>query len=224
MGAPPEESLRRAIERRLRDVCGLSIAQLKASERGRSEEFVRALHAQAAGAVGLHLAATEPTYSNDWLDWDGDCLEALSLLSLGKPFVTRKADAPPVEPFLASLLDFKREPRRRFQLLMERYCCPPNIALDSELDVREHLLERLMVQDRAQVESGKAFDAEDVLLKLCLLSVYAARAEDLRYLDALNYYYELQPFREEDESPGTLPFIFLGLYARALSTWLNRKS
>ena len=83
-----------------------------------------------------------------------------------------------------------------------------------------------MVQDRARVESGAIEIAvdEDVLLKLNLLAVYAAQTDDLRYLDALNYYYELFAERGEDENQRSVLFAsYLGLYARALDTWLNRQ-
>lgn len=137
---------------------------------------------------------------------------------------TRPGPRPPVEPFVASLHAARRKPEERFRLLIERYSCPLNIALGEESEIREHLLERLMVQDRAKFES-KAPDIslDDVLLKLNLLAIHAARSDDLRYLDALNYYYELQ---EDWKSFGPEPWLlasFLGLYAGALYAWLNQR-
>jgi hypothetical protein len=79
----------------------------------------------------------------------------------------------------------------RFKALCARYRCPLNIGLSTESDVAEELLRQLMVQDRAKLEAGAEFDVDMVLLKLNLVGVRAMITRDLRYLDALNYFYEL---------------------------------
>jgi hypothetical protein len=216
--------LRLALEKRLRDVCR-SIRQLRPNGFGEHAPFVSELQAQASSTSFTHTRLPQSAASG-WSACDEDYLEALRALALGKGLSTRSSDAPPIEPFLASLYEARRDRAERLRLLIERYSCPLNIVADSEAEVREHLLERLMVQDRAQVESGaiELTGERDALLKLNLLAVYAAHAWDLRYLDALNYYYELLTERGEHENHWSVLFIsYLGLYARALNTWLNQQ-
>ena len=103
-----------------------------------------------------------------------------------------------------------------------RYRHPLNIAAPSEDEVREHLLERLMVSDRARIEQNASVDADDLLLKLNLIAINASLSRDLRYLDALNYYYELLPAAWYPESPQNwLRGSFLTFYARALAFHFN---
>jgi len=57
------------------------------------------------------------------------------------------------------------------------------------------------------------------LLKLNLISVHASTAIDLRFLDALNYYYELLPVTVFPESQHAWLLIsWFALYARALNS------
>lgn len=127
---------------------------------------------------------------------------------------------PPGDSFFQDLDMKRRNPASRFQLLTERYACPLNFTLPAETEIREHVLTRLMVQDRTSVELGsvRSVDTDDLLLKLNLLAVHAQRASDLRFLDALNYYYELLP---ADWIPharhGWLLASYLALYAQALA-------
>jgi hypothetical protein len=217
------ELIRLALEGRLRDV-RQSIRQLRPADFGEQAPFVSELQAQAS-LTGF-TSQSHQSVESGWSACDEDYLEAFRSLALGQELSTRSIDAPPVEPFLASLYEARRDRTTRLRLLAERYVCPLNITADSEDEAREHLLERLMVQDRARVESGAIEIAvdEDVLLKLNLLAVYAAQTDDLRYLDALNYYYELFAERGEDENQRSVLFAsYLGLYARALDTWLNRQ-
>ena len=110
---------------------------------------------------------------------------------------------------------------RRVELLTARYRHPLNIAASSEHRVRERLLERLMVADRARIEQNslQLLNADELLLRLNLIAIYASFTTDLRYLDALNYYYELLPANWHPESP--LRASFLNFYARALATHIN---
>jgi hypothetical protein len=48
-----------------------------------------------------------------------------------------------------------------------------------------------MVADRAKLETEQEFEADDVLLKLNLIAINTIFKRDLRFLDALNYFYEL---------------------------------
>ena len=107
-----------------------------------------------------------------------------------------------------------------FSLLTERYAWPLNFSFPPEDDIREYLLMRLMTADRARIESSSA-DAvnTDLLLKLNLISVHAATATDLRFLDALNYYYELLATTKFPESQHAWLLIsWFALYARALNS------
>jgi hypothetical protein len=107
---------------------------------------------------------------------------------------------------------------QRVELLTARYRHPLNIAASSEHRVRERLLERLMVADRARIEQNslQLLNADELLLRLNLVAIYASFTTDLRYLDALNYYYELLPADWHQESR-----LFLNFYARALATHIS---
>jgi hypothetical protein len=85
----------------------------------------------------------------------------------------------------------KLSSNERFKALCARYRCPLNIGLASEFDIAEELLRQLMVQDRAKLEAAAEFDVDMVLLKLNLVGIRAMITRDLRFLDALNYFYEL---------------------------------
>lgn len=127
--------------------------------------------------------------------------------------------SPPVESeFFDALQASVRNPQRRFELLTTRYRHPLNVAAPLEHRIREHLLERLMVADRARIEqhSLHLLNPDDLLLRLNLIAIYASFTTDLRYLDALNYYYELLP-------PDWYPHdsFFLNFYLRALATHIN---
>jgi len=118
-----------------------------------------------------------------------------------------------------SLLNFnKLSSKERIAVLCDRYRCPLNIGAASESGVAEELLRQLMVPDRAKLETGDEFDADFVLLKLNLVGIRAMITRDLRFLDALNYFYELPhrsltPMRT---SPRFLAF-WLCIYAQLLS-------
>jgi len=130
--------------------------------------------------------------------------------------------APPEEPeFFEALRASSRNPQRRFELLTTRYLHPLNIAAPSEQRIREHLLERMMVADRARLEqhSLHLLNADDLLLRLNLIAIYASFTTDLRYLDALNYYYELLP--PDWSTHHSLRLSFLNFYLRALATHIN---
>jgi hypothetical protein len=77
-----------------------------------------------------------------------------------------------------------------------------------------------MVADRSRIEqhSLHLLNSDDLLLRLNLIAIYASFTTDLRYLDALNYYYELLPADWYPESPHNwLRQSFLNFYVRALA-------
>lgn len=156
-----------------------------------------------------------------WFESTSDSLSAIRALAADEP-VACIATAPPDEPgFFAALQASVREPQRRFELLTTRYRHPLNVAAPSEERIREHLLERLMVADRSRLEqqSLQLLNAGDLFLRLNLIAIYASFTTDLRYLDALNYYYELLPADWYPESPHNwLRASFLNFYARALAS------
>jgi len=70
-----------------------------------------------------------------------------------------------------------------------------------------------------------ALNADDLLLKLNLIAIYASLTRDLRYLDALNYYYELLPLTWYPESiHNWLRVSFVSFYIRALAVHFTQFS
>jgi hypothetical protein len=87
-------------------------------------------------------------------------------------------------------------------------------------DSIENVLSRLMVQDRARLERQQVPTVDDDLFsKLHVIAIAASRTRDLRFIDALNYYYELlSNFTPSDSEDSTLLFVsFLQSYAEALN-------
>ena len=158
----------------------------------------------------------------EWVSADTDCLTSLRVLSLHGPKTMPRAPHPPPGEFLNQLKVKTAARKPVFSLLAERYAWPLNFSFRAEDDNREYLLMRLMTADRARIEnnSAGAVNTEDLLLKLNLISVHASTATDLRFLDALNYYYELLATTEFPESQyAWLLISWFALYARALNSW-----
>ena len=182
-------------------------------------EFVSRLREQLVTAIdGQQFRKwAAPT---SWFASSGDSLTAIRALAVDEPVECIEA-APPNEPdFFDELHASTRQPQRRFELLTTRYLHPLNFAAASEHRVREHLLERLMVADRSRIEqhSLHLLNADDLLLRLNLIAIYASLSNDLRYLDALNYYYELLPSAWYPQSlHNWLRVSFLSFYGRALA-------
>ena len=189
-------------------------------------DFVSRLREQLLTAVeGQQF--TKWTAPKTWFASRSDSLTTIRALAADELVECIEA-VPPDEPvFFDDLQASIREPQRRFELLTARYLHPLNVAVPSEQGIREHLLERLMVVDRSRLEqhSLHLLNADDFLLRLNLIAIYAAFTTDLRYLDALNYYYELLPSAWYPESPHNwLRVSFLSFYVRALAvhfTYLN---
>jgi hypothetical protein len=214
------ELLSNALTGRFRELC-VVVNQLVPSEFGQMSRFVSEVQkrlATAAGGVANHLEQ-----SAVWVESDSDCLTSLRQLALGEPVRVRSGQQPQTESFLRELRSTLNKAEQHFQLLTHRYSCPLNFALPAESEPREHVLERLMVQDRGRIERNSiAFaGSEDVLLRLNLIAVHACMTSDLRFLDALNYYYELIPshWRPHAQHDWLLVSYF-ALYARALTACL----
>jgi hypothetical protein len=108
---------------------------------------------------------------------------------------------------------------------MERYAYPLNFTLPAEDLVREYILTRVMSRHRSLIEKGsfEAADGDELMVMLNLIAVHAARSTDLRFLDALNYYYELLPtsWFVRVQLQGVLFASYFALYARALAAWIR---
>lgn len=150
---------------------------------------------------------------------------ALFACALGYPPHLHPVEHPPVEPFLELLTETRSDAERRVQLLTERYNNPLNFTLPQEKEVREFVLMRVMAHERARVEkvSVETVKVDDLLVMLNYVAVYAACGTDLRFLDALNYYYELLPMRwhRGAEQQAVLLASYLALYAGALAAWIR---
>lgn len=149
---------------------------------------------------------------------------ALFSIALDEPVQLASADHPPVKPFMEQLNSAFR-PKQRVELLMERYSYPLNFTLPVEDPVREYVLTRVMSRHRSLIEKGsfEAADGDELMVMLNLVAVHATRSPDLRFLDALNYYYELLPtsWFVRVQLQGVLFASYFALYARALAAWIR---
>ncbi len=174
-------------------------------------------------SLGVEAVNVQLEIPESWKASSSGCLDSLRLLMLGKEIEVSDEEPAPAEVVLETLKSVARDSSRRFELLTQRYSYSLNFLNHSEDGIREHLLERLMVQDRAAIErsSVDAIDARELLLRLNLLSLYAAVSSDLRYLDALNYYFELLPSNWDlNVEQRELLNSFLVLYTKAMSDML----
>ena len=216
------ELISQAAGRRLAEVRE-RVAQLDPQRFGEMGAFVSSVKESLRDddADHLKLKLVSPAVSN-WVNAVTDFSTTLRLLSTGKEVITRRAVQPPLEPFLKKLKAnvVAREPT--FDLLATRYACPLNFSFPPEDEVREYVLLRLMSSDRAKIEAGSAaaVNADDLLLKLNFVALHAAATDDLRFLDALNYYYELLPATWHPNAKNEWHLVsYLALYARALISW-----
>jgi hypothetical protein len=216
-----QEIIRKALRQRYAEVCK-SASQPAPDVFGEMAGFVSDLRKQLVAALD-DQQFKQWTAPRKWFQSSSESLAAIRLLALHG-----EIECIEVEPFDSSFFNdlhaVRRDPGQRFQLLTMRYRHPLNITAPSEEAVTEHLLERLMVSDRARLEqdSSARLDADDLLLKLNLIAIVASISHDLRYLDALNYYYELLPAGWYPASPQNwLRVSFLMFYARALAFHFN---
>lgn len=220
------EFISKALNERFHELCGARLSRSAPETFDEAASFVSQVREQlsTASPADINNRASDMTALDDWAMSDTDCLSSLSALSLGEPLQLRPGARPPLGDFIKSLIEARTDPERRFQLLAERYSCPLNFTLDAEDDAREHILARLMTQDRARIEKNsiERVESADLLLSLNLVAVHAARTPDLRFLDALNYYYELLPdgWRPKATQHKRLLISYFALYARALAAWI----
>ena len=216
-----QEIITKALRQRYAEVCK-SASQPAPDVFGELTGFVSDLRKQlVAGLEGQQFKRW--TAPKTWFRSSYESLAAIRLLATDGEIECIEVE-PPVSTFFNDLQASTRDPYQRFQLLTMRYRHPLNIAAPSEEEVREHLLERLMVSDRARLEQNSlpGLDADDLLLKLNLIAIHASLTYDLRYLDALNYYYELLPATWYPDSPQNwLRVSFLTFYVRALAFHFN---
>jgi hypothetical protein len=152
-----------------------------------------------------------------WMNCNASFIDCLGAIALGRDIGHRSSNTGPVG---LSLVSFnKLASNQRSEILCDRYRCPLNIGLHAESDIAEELLRQLMVPDRAKLEAGAEFDVDMVMLKVNLVGVRAMITRDLRYLDALNYFYEL-PRRSLTRMRANPRFLasWLCIYAQLLST------
>jgi hypothetical protein len=150
-----------------------------------------------------------------WMNCGANFADSLCAIALAHSVERRQSGTSPEPLCLANFNKLSRD--ERIEVLYNRYRSPLSIGLASEADVAEELLRQLMVPDRAKLEAGTEFDAEMVLLKLNLVGVRAMVTRDLRYLDALNYFYELprRSLMRMRSNPRLLAF-WLCIYAQVL--------
>ena len=152
-----------------------------------------------------------------WIDCDASFWDSLRVIALAANTDYRSLNS---GTDILSPADLNRlSPSARLGVLIARYRCPLNIGLASESDLAEELLRQLMVPDRAKLEVGAEFDVDMVLLKLNLVGIRAMITRDLRFLDALNYFYELprRSLYRMRANPRLLAF-WLCIYAQLLCT------
>jgi hypothetical protein len=216
------ELISNALQARLRELSGERIPQLIPARYGAMAAFVSQVQRQfreaSSGTVHSHTA-------DSWMSSELDCLSSLQTLCLEGELKLCPAKRAPIDTaasFVKTLDASRSDPEVIFDLLTDRYNCPLNFALPAEEQVREYLLKRLMVHYRLKVENGvhEAIDGV-MLLSLTLVAVNALLTADLRFLDALNYYYEsVPPNGWPDARHNWLLVSYLVLYGRALSTSL----
>lgn len=221
------ELIASALEERFKELRGASAARLVPEKFGEASAFVSEVRERLLNSSTADLYDSVPkagAHEDAWAEADTDCLASLRALSLGHDLQLRPGHPAPVDSFIEALTIGRNDPDLRFRLLAERYGCPLNFTLPLEEAAREHVLTRLMAQDRARIErvSVEAANADDLLLRLNLVALHASRASDLRFLDALNYYYELLPagWQPQAEHDWLLASYF-ALYARALAVWVK---
>lgn len=215
-----------ALSARFRELCDERQARVAPETFGEMSPFVSRVREQllnASPAAIKNLTPGMSTPSADWLVSESDCLASLRALSTGETVQLQTGERPPLNSFIERYNAGRKEPAHRFQLLMERYACPLNFSHSAEDEARELILARLMASDRTRIEktSLAASESSDLWLRLNLVALHAARMPDLRFLDALNYYYELLPVGWQPQTQPRWLFIsYIALYARALAAWI----
>jgi hypothetical protein len=219
-----------ALKERFHEVTGEVIPRLSTESAGCGvAPFISDVRQQLAGASLDRVSqfAESIREHRSWMESEEETTfcAALFARALGYSQRLQAAEHPPIEPFLALLTESRADWKLRVRLLTERYVNPLNFILRQEKEVREFVLMRLMVQERARIKKGsvETINADDLLVMLNYVAVYAACGTDLRFLDALNYYYELLPmgWHRNAEQQAVLLASYLALYAGALAAWIR---
>jgi hypothetical protein len=221
-----------ALRERFRELCDERIPGLAAIQFGCGvSPFADRVREQFYKASASMLAAESRAirWPDKWSEAAGDCPETfrpnLFAIAFGHPPPLRACEHLPADHNAELLTTSGLDSVQRTRLLTYRYSCPLNFTLQEEEEVREFTLRRLMVRDRSLIEkdSVRMVNADELLVMLNLVAVHALREPDLRFLDALNYYYELLPARwyENAEEQSILLASYFALYARALAAWIR---
>jgi len=204
-----------------------ALLERRAELRKSWRSFVSSECLQSLGSLAkeVEMFLSGPNTSRDWrfaasftwMDCEVPFLDSLCAIALAGKVEYQLSDTSP--PRLLPVDLNKLSSNERLKALCARYRCPLNIGLASEFDVAEELLRQSMVQDRSKLEAGAEFDVDMVLLKLNLVGIRAIISRDLRYLDALNYFYELprRSLKRMCANPRLLAS-WLCLYAQLLCT------
>lgn len=220
------ELISQALLSRFSELCGERIGRVAPETFGEMASFVTFTRGQLLNASVSDLKTLTPdgnAASAGWMISEGDCLSSLRALSLGELSAPQPGERPPPDSFLKSFIASRKDPARRFQLLAERYRWPQNFSLAAEDEARELVLTSLMAHDRTLFEKTpfRAVQCSDLWLRLNLVALHAARVPDLRFLDALNYYYELLYFERWPQTERDWLLIsYFAFYARALAAWI----
>ncbi len=209
--------IKRALLQRHREVCG-KIQELPIGVSLDVEPFLSQVRQITSDRAAGDLQCIAP------LKWykstEGcDCFVSLRKVVLREELPMIECSAPAGSDFVRKLRASANNSSERVRLLMSRYVNPINFSAPSEIDVREYVLGRLMVQDRARIEreSFESVADTDVILRLALVAIHCCTNADWRFLDALNYYFELLPSSTHSSTQNSWLFAsFLALYARAL--------
>ncbi len=205
---------------RFREVCDLRISSLNPDEFGEHSSLVSQVKQQFIDAPIEAFQGQQLKPAGKWQKSEPAGLRVLRALAVGELVVTSAVEPPPVYQFIKDLKSARNDESQSLELLMMRYSCPLNFICAPEDDVRELVLEGLMVRDRRRIEDDSIASADTDYLwyRLNLFAVYSQTSCDLRFLDALNYYFELIPADWRSRSPGHGLFVsYLALYARALA-------
>ncbi len=221
---PPDRRIAQALRQRLEELRTTSADRISPSRSGDQLSFAsQVLEILQSEKIVLWMknppidSSTPPS----WIDSELDGFSFLRLLALGESPQTDFKDASPQESAEAFLKTLDENKSERFQLLIQRYRCPLNLRLDSEKEVVEFLLYQLMVPKRVKLDKGDldSLNHDELLVILNFVAVHAADLSDLRFIDALNYYYERLPANWNIR--GSCPWLlisFYALYARALAS------
>jgi hypothetical protein len=218
------ELISHALQQRYEELCAQRVSNLSPDRFRGMEQFVAEVRERLLNTLPAQFESIQAIQAPAaWVSVDTDCLSSFAAISLGRPLQLHPGQHPEVDSFLIALQ--KCHGDASFRMLVDRYACPLNFLLAGEVEVREYLLMRLMVYSRAKIEnqSIEAINSDDLLLKLNLIALHASVTTDLRFLDALNYYYELLPADWQPHAEHNWLIVsYLALYARALAAWLSR--